>query len=162
MLLRFPLTRYERVTVVDFSKCSSKSDACDRMSCPETGVSASRRQVLGLTDEVCGNDGVTYPSMCHLHKSTCTKGTQLAHQGPCATQQLTQAMKRRRKTKCPDIDCPDVTGSPVCGSDGNVYKYPMHTIMQKSLGVMTLGLVAAALALKRPQSYRREFLQSLP
>ena len=130
LLLRFPLTRYERVTVVDFSKCSSKSDACDRMSCPETGVSASRRQVLGLTDEVCGNDGVTYPSMCHLHKSTCTKGTQLAHQGPCATQQLTQAMKRRRKTKCPDIDCPDVTGSPVCGSDGNVYKYALNAIIQ--------------------------------
>ena len=33
--------------------------------------------------QVCGNDGVTYDSMCELRKATCTKGIQMSHPGPC-------------------------------------------------------------------------------
>ena len=33
--------------------------------------------------KVCGNDGVTYESMCELRKATCTKGIQMSHPGPC-------------------------------------------------------------------------------
>ena len=33
--------------------------------------------------KVCGNDGVTYESMCELRKATCTKGIQMSHPGAC-------------------------------------------------------------------------------
>ncbi len=62
----FPLTRYERITEVDFSLCEPKETSCGRMSCPE--------EEEGEGEEVCGNDGVTYKSACHLRKATCTSG----------------------------------------------------------------------------------------
>ena len=122
---RYPLTRYERVTSVDFSQCEAKATACAKMVCP-TADQSRRNNVLGLTDQVCGNDGVTYANLCQLHRSTCTKGTQLAHQGACAADQLREAMtgKKAKKMSCSPQECSedDEKEAFVCGSDGNIYK----------------------------------------
>lgn len=42
------------------------------------------------------------------------KGIQLAHVGECTT--------LKESEQCPE-DCNDVPEEPVCGSDGNVYRY---------------------------------------
>ena len=36
---RFPLTRYELVTSVDFKKCESKAATCARLVCPKSKIS---------------------------------------------------------------------------------------------------------------------------
>ena len=115
---------------MDFSQCEAKATACAKMVCPT--ADQSRRglanNVLGLTDQVCGNDGVTYANLCQLHRSTCTKGTQLAHQGACAADQLRKAMtgagKKAKKMSCSPKECSedDEKEAFVCGSDGNIYK----------------------------------------
>ena len=59
---RFPLTRYDLITAVDFEKCSQKAATCSKMVCPYD------------KEEVCGTDGVTYANKCHLSRVTCTSG----------------------------------------------------------------------------------------
>ncbi len=59
---RFPLTRYDLITIVDFEKCAIKSETCSKMVCPYD------------KEEVCGTDGVTYANSCHLSRVTCTSG----------------------------------------------------------------------------------------
>ncbi len=71
---------------------------------------------------MCGNDGVTYPSACHLRKATCTSGVQQAHSGAC--------LDLTRPEECP-FNCPEEEeegggADPVCGSDGNVYASECH------------------------------------
>ena len=44
----------------------------------------------GAEDEerVCGSDGITYFSLCHLQRASCTQGQEdieALHQGPCGT-----------------------------------------------------------------------------
>ena len=36
---RFPLTRYELVTSVDFKKCESKAATCAKLVCPKSKIS---------------------------------------------------------------------------------------------------------------------------
>ena len=39
-------------------------------------------------DRVCGSDGITYFSLCHLQRASCTQGGQdivALHRGPCGT-----------------------------------------------------------------------------
>ena len=38
-LFRFPLTRYELVTSVDFKKCDSKAATCAKLVCPKSKIS---------------------------------------------------------------------------------------------------------------------------
>ena len=51
---RYPLTRYERVTAVEWSLCAAKNSSCSKMNCPSD------------LKEMCGNDGVTYDNACLL------------------------------------------------------------------------------------------------
>ena len=40
----------------------------------------------GEEERVCGSDGITYFSLCHLQRASCTQGGQdieALHQGPC-------------------------------------------------------------------------------
>ena len=37
-IFRFPLTRYELVTSVDFKKCDSKAATCARLKCPKSKI----------------------------------------------------------------------------------------------------------------------------
>ena len=40
-------------------------------------------------ERVCGSDGITYFSLCHLQRASCTQGAghdiEALHQGPCGT-----------------------------------------------------------------------------
>ena len=131
MTCGFPLTRYERVTVVDFELCEPKRSTCGKVVCPEP---------RGEKDQVCGNDGITYGNQCLLRKATCTSGVntrikllwdikiltkdndncmhvqiELSHLGPC-----TDLSKRET---CPrNCDGEDDDERMVCGSDGNAYR----------------------------------------
>lgn len=72
--------------------------SCDRIKCP-SGMNCLLDQNLiphcvnctkkcnshPKKREVCGADGLTYPSACHLREKTCRKGkaTPIAYKGPC-------------------------------------------------------------------------------
>ena len=74
--LRFPLTRYELITVVSFKNCASKNAMCQKLVCSNN------------YSPVCGNDAITYTNHCHLQMATCTAGIQLAHIGECVKGQI--------------------------------------------------------------------------
>nr|CAH0098172.1 unnamed protein product [Daphnia galeata] len=96
----------DKVIAVDWLRCSGKAARCSLLTCKDDPENP---------DYVCGNDGRTYPSPCHLKMASCTRGTELAHVGAC--------MKITPDNSCPE-SCPDQRESdlPVCGSDGNVYR----------------------------------------
>ncbi|VTJ74910.1 Hypothetical predicted protein [Marmota monax] len=99
---------------------------CNRI-CPEP---TSSEQYL------CGNDGVTYSSACHLRKATCLLGRSigLAYEGKCITKscediQCSGGKKclwdfkvgRGRCSLCDEL-CPDSkSDEPVCASDNATY-----------------------------------------
>jgi hypothetical protein len=99
----FPLTRYELITVVSFKNCASKNAMCKKLVC---GMENS---------PVCGNDAITYKNMCHLQKTTCTTGIQLAHVGQCVN-------NPSEKETCPDKCDSTADKYSICGSDGNAYR----------------------------------------
>ncbi|XP_037798440.1 follistatin-like [Penaeus monodon] len=87
---------------------------------------------------VCGSDGRTYVSECHLLKRACRKRRRLlvTHYGPCQTcsgvrcsagktcvldEQLTPRCVRC-PTTCPAPEKP----RPICGADGRTYPSPCH------------------------------------
>jgi hypothetical protein len=110
LIRSYPLTRYERVTEVDFALCASKNSSCAKMKCPDH------------EDEVCGNDGVTYLNSCHLRKVTCTKGVHMSHVGGCSDLSKVIDIKECPK-KCESNEIDGGDEEIICGSDGNVYKY---------------------------------------
>lgn len=98
----FPLTTFKKITKVPLKECSEKIETCARMNCPEK------------QEPVCGNDGVTYRSLCELQEATCRAGVQLSHPGPCLDLSIPEP--------CPQT-CPETNSSQVvCGSNGNVYR----------------------------------------
>lgn len=48
-----------KVTKVDFDKCKSKVNKCNKLQCSDDA------------DPVCGNDAQTYKNPCHLELATC-------------------------------------------------------------------------------------------
>ena len=63
MNFSYPLTRYERVTAVEWSLCAAKNSSCSKMNCPSD------------VEEMCGNDGVTYDNACHLREDEWIRST---------------------------------------------------------------------------------------
>jgi len=102
-----------KVIQVDWLRCAARSSRCSRVNCADSH--------LNEPDHVCGSDGRTYPSICHMQKASCTRGIELAHVGPC--------MKLGSINSCP-YNCTSIEDSeatadkdaPICGSDGNAYR----------------------------------------
>ncbi|KAG8193219.1 hypothetical protein JTE90_005566 [Oedothorax gibbosus] len=122
---------------------------CERMYCAygaqcvldkRTGHAHCRCQELcsDVFAPVCGSDGVTYASDCHLRMAACTKHTRIftKHQGPCDLKDPCEEKKCHFGAQCqPSLDgrtaeciCPekcatygDSRSRPVCGTDGKDY-----------------------------------------
>ncbi|XP_077283226.1 agrin-like [Arctopsyche grandis] len=92
----------KRVIKVEMEKCRNKLTKCLKTKCGHS------------SDPVCGTDAATYQNLCQLKVATCLKGIQMAHMGNC-----TEVL---RPTPCPSGCENEETPTPVCGSDGNVYR----------------------------------------
>jgi len=99
----------DKVIAVDWLRCAAKAARCSLLSCDDALYAKS-------PDYVCGNDGRTYQSPCHLQLASCTRGTELAHVGAC----MKVTIETNCTSKCSGLE--DQTDVPVCGSDGNVYR----------------------------------------
>lgn len=64
----------------------------------------------GEGEVVCGSDGNTYQSVCHLNKETCGQRVQVAHMEACQT------------TRYCNADCTKDETKFLCGSDGSLHR----------------------------------------
>ncbi|XP_042215091.1 agrin-like [Homarus americanus] len=102
----------------EFGQCRVDAEGFGRCSCP-TNCS----QALG--GEVCGSNGETYASECHLQVAACSTQQHLSvtHKGNCDLCLDVHCKYRARceggRCICP-TDCPDKK-EPVCGSDRITY-----------------------------------------
>ncbi len=99
---------------MDWSKCAAKADGCNAIACAASGDDI---------DKVCGNDGVTYDTRCHLTKATCLSGVQMAHVGACNDLAIPTKKGRADDGEACPKECEPEDGAFVCGSDGNAYEY---------------------------------------
>ncbi|CAL4082877.1 unnamed protein product, partial [Meganyctiphanes norvegica] len=88
---------------------------------------------------VCGSDGRTYASECHLLKRSCRKKKRLlvSHYGPCQTcsgvrcgggkQCVMDERLVPQCVRCPTV-CPEPApkSRPICGQDGKIYESSCH------------------------------------
>ncbi|KAM8961137.1 follistatin [Pelodytes ibericus] len=116
---------------------------CNRI-CPEP---TSPEQYL------CGNDGITYPSACHLRKATCLLGKSigLAYEGKCIKAKSCEDLQcsvgkkclwdsrvgRGRCALCDELCADSKSDDSVCASDNTTY--PSECAMKQaacSLGIL--------------------------
>uniref|UniRef100_UPI00358F1947 follistatin n=1 Tax=Myxine glutinosa TaxID=7769 RepID=UPI00358F1947 len=97
---------------------------------------------LSVEQNICGKDGVTYASVCHLRRATCLHGRSIgmAYKGPCSHEWSKSCddiicgvgkkclwdseMKTHRCSRCNDICRETALAEPVCGSDNVTYTNP--------------------------------------
>ena len=91
-----------RVALIFFTLLSLPSDSKSNCSCPN------------IYQPVCGVNGITYPSRCHL---SCASTTLLSS-GPCAGQP-SGYVPTQNSQGCPQ--CVAIPTQPVCGSGGVTY-----------------------------------------
>ncbi|CAI5441603.1 unnamed protein product [Caenorhabditis angaria] len=93
-------------------------------NCPENPPANAR---------ICGENGVLYPSFCHLQLASCQKGSPIGEMPPthCHSSIATfpaqsctctfGAICEQNQCKCPICDRRNLP-YPICGSDGNIYQ----------------------------------------
>ncbi|KAK2181271.1 hypothetical protein NP493_404g02076 [Ridgeia piscesae] len=148
-LVRHNCRRKQNIQVDYKGRCRT---SCDQVNCDEgkrcvldqNGLphcihcSDSCRTPHGTRRMLCGADGVTYPSSCHLFKATCERGrsVMLGYKGACIVgatcstitcqsleKCLTHPVTARPQCVTCDMPCSGtVYGNRViCGSDGQTY-----------------------------------------
>lgn len=99
-------TKDETLTIVAKGECSSASGS-SASECPKACPT--------IWDPVCGSDGKSYSSECHLKIAACKEKTlTLASKGECASSSGSGSVE-----ECPK-NCQEIY-KPVCGSDGKTY-----------------------------------------
>ncbi len=136
--------------------CGANEDCSEDAETGEPRCECPRCKDVGSTgasagQQVCGTDGITYFSRCHLRQAACAQGREdliIKHQGPCGTKnRLSHTFYRTikmRKFKFPDRcksvkclfggrceegecicgseHCPEVY-EPVCASNGKIVRF---------------------------------------
>ena len=78
----------DQIACPKFRVCMINSQGLPICTCPSVNICESgRKKDKKQKDEmiVCGNDGVTYKSRCHMRIANCNSGRRIkrAHKGPC-------------------------------------------------------------------------------
>ncbi|CAG0890931.1 unnamed protein product, partial [Cyprideis torosa] len=102
---------------------------------------------------VCGSDGTTYDSPCHLRRLTCLQNAvvDISHQGVCGTGSDPcvehkcpfggVCESRNNRPICNCRPCTNSEGPIVCGSDGKTYKSLCHLKFQACYSRLPITLV---------------------
>ncbi|XP_050436691.1 agrin-like [Adelges cooleyi] len=140
-------------------KCDQGVNPCTNITCWEGSHCTINR--LGIAEcrcpdptlcensvrPICGTDGHTYESKCHLDRISCNSksGVQMAYEGPCGETSPCKDYSCNfgahcklsdEKAVCACPSCPE-HHEPVCGTDGNTYsnecKLKYHSCQHKQI-----------------------------
>ncbi|OWF50420.1 follistatin-related protein 3-like [Mizuhopecten yessoensis] len=105
---KYPVVRKggscEQVKCPKFKVCMENMQGLPLCTCPNILICKRRRR---SSKEVCGNDGNTYQSRCHMRVTGCTIKTRLKvrHKGPCSSNSYMVATQQYGGTvKYPDSE----------------------------------------------------------
>ncbi|KAA0703761.1 Follistatin-A [Triplophysa tibetana] len=163
-LLRAKCKKHPDLTVQYQGKCKK---SCNDVRCPGSStcvldqtnnaycVTCNRLcpEVISPEQYLCGNDGIVYPSACHLRRATCILGRSIgvAYEGKCIDARSCEDIDCREGRKCLwektmgrgrcsvcDESCPESRpGDSVCAGDNITYQ--SECVMRQA--ACSLGLV---------------------
>ncbi|XP_035453783.2 agrin isoform X2 [Spodoptera frugiperda] len=144
----------QQLTIAYRGECASAQHPCDSVKCgsrEHCTLDARGVAVCGCGAEcepvvrpVCGSDGRTYDSRCHLDRASCldNRDVRVAYTGPCGVENPCArascpwggaCVARGGAAQCACPVC-DATLTPVCASDRNTYgsecKMRMHACQE--------------------------------
>nr|XP_049692713.1 agrin isoform X2 [Helicoverpa armigera] len=144
----------QQLTIAYRGECASAQHPCDSVKCgarEHCSLDARGVAVCGCGVEcepvvrpVCGSDGRTYDSRCHLDRTSCldNRDVRIAYTGPCGVENPCArascpwggaCVARGGAAQCACPVC-DATLTPVCASDRNTYgsecKMRMHACQE--------------------------------
>ncbi|XP_072395904.1 follistatin [Diabrotica undecimpunctata] len=147
--------RSNSLTIAYKGICQS---SCDKIVCPSNKhclldqnltphcVNCTRKcPNVPKRRQVCGSDGITYPSACHLREKACRRGKAIpiAYKGPCRAKATCKKVKCRDGQSClKDLNtgmprCVSCTTScrprhvmrgPICGTNNSTYHTWCHMV----------------------------------
>ncbi|XP_076059065.1 agrin-like isoform X2 [Oratosquilla oratoria] len=131
----------KRLSVIYRGECSSVENPCSAVRCSGGKQCAINQYGVAMCEcpqwcqpvviPVCGTDGITYNSLCHLEKEVCTRqlSVSLAYVGMCGSRGPCEGQKCEFGGVCverygqSECRCPACIGEykPVCGNDHDTY-----------------------------------------
>ncbi|XP_066249166.1 follistatin isoform X1 [Euwallacea similis] len=147
--------KQKSLSVAYYGVCQS---SCDKISCPDSKTclldqnltphcihcSKKKCPLVSNQRQVCGSDGLTYKSACHLRDVACLAGKAIpiAYKGPCKDNVTCQNIQckdhmeqclvdleaggRPRCVVCSAACRPKYLHGPVCGTNNNTYQTWCH------------------------------------
>ncbi|XP_022821461.1 agrin-like isoform X2 [Spodoptera litura] len=144
----------QQLTIAYRGECASAQHPCDSVKCGSrehctldargVAVCGCGAECEAVVRPVCGSDGRTYDSRCHLDRASCldNRDVRVAYTGPCGVENPCArascpwggaCVARGGAAQCACPVC-DATLTPVCASDRNTYgsecKMRMHACQE--------------------------------